>query len=222
MSTADELIAAVKAGRGRARRGDRRRGTGARFGARRRRRIGAHAVAVSIEPGGHRRAARGRPRSRRLRGRGARLPRSAARTARRRSAAVSARSRPTATPRSISRPSSPSRRRPGPCSMRARRSTWWPRTRCGSSPSTARPPGRQSRSAGCCSRPERTVDARQAGGFTPLHEAAQNGDPEMVELFLSAGADPAATHGRRRRPPRTSPTRLPTRTWPGASARSPR
>jgi ankyrin repeat protein len=34
------------------------------------------------------------------------------------------------------------------------------------------------------------VNARQAGGFTPLHEAAQNGDPEMVELFLSAGADP--------------------------------
>ena len=37
------------------------------------------------------------------------------------------------------------------------------------------------------------VDARQAGGFTPLHAAAQNGDPEMVELFLSAGADPLAT-----------------------------
>lgn len=37
------------------------------------------------------------------------------------------------------------------------------------------------------------VDARQAGGFTPLHEAAMNGDPEMVELFLSAGADPTAT-----------------------------
>lgn len=37
------------------------------------------------------------------------------------------------------------------------------------------------------------VDARQAGGFTPLHEAAQNGDPEMVELFLSAGADATAT-----------------------------
>lgn len=37
------------------------------------------------------------------------------------------------------------------------------------------------------------VNARQAGGFTPLHGAAQNGDPEMVELFLSAGADTAAT-----------------------------
>jgi len=37
------------------------------------------------------------------------------------------------------------------------------------------------------------VDARQAGGFTPLHAAAQNGDPEMVELFLSAGADATAT-----------------------------
>ncbi len=37
------------------------------------------------------------------------------------------------------------------------------------------------------------VDARQAGGFTPLHGAAQNGDPEMVELFLSAGADATAT-----------------------------
>lgn len=36
------------------------------------------------------------------------------------------------------------------------------------------------------------VNARQAGGFTPLHAAAQNGDPEMVELFLSAGADPEA------------------------------
>lgn len=37
------------------------------------------------------------------------------------------------------------------------------------------------------------VDARQAGGFSPLHAAAQNGDPEMVELFLSAGADANAT-----------------------------
>ena len=37
------------------------------------------------------------------------------------------------------------------------------------------------------------VDARQAGGFTALHAAAQNGDPELVELFLSARADPGAT-----------------------------
>ena len=31
-----------------------------------------------------------------------------------------------------------------------------------------------------------------AGAITPLHEAAQHGDIELVELFLSAGADPAA------------------------------
>ena len=36
------------------------------------------------------------------------------------------------------------------------------------------------------------VDARQAGGFTALHAAAQNGDPELVELFLSARADSGA------------------------------
>lgn len=28
--------------------------------------------------------------------------------------------------------------------------------------------------------------------YTPLHAAAQLGDDELVELFLSAGADPAA------------------------------
>jgi ankyrin repeat protein len=37
------------------------------------------------------------------------------------------------------------------------------------------------------------VDATQHGGFTPLHEAAQHGDVELVELFLSAGADPTIT-----------------------------
>src|SRR6188508_2017340 len=34
------------------------------------------------------------------------------------------------------------------------------------------------------------VNATQHGGYTPLHEAAQHGDVEMVELFLSAGGDP--------------------------------
>ena len=35
------------------------------------------------------------------------------------------------------------------------------------------------------------VNATQHGGYTPLHEAAQHGDIEMVELFLSAGAVPS-------------------------------
>jgi ankyrin repeat protein len=36
------------------------------------------------------------------------------------------------------------------------------------------------------------VNATQRNGFTPLHEAAQHGDDELVELLLSAGADPTA------------------------------
>lgn len=36
------------------------------------------------------------------------------------------------------------------------------------------------------------MNAVQEGGFTPLHSAAQNGQPEMVTLLLNAGADPAA------------------------------
>ena len=32
------------------------------------------------------------------------------------------------------------------------------------------------------------VNARQHGGFTPLHQAAQNGDAELVNLLLSRGA----------------------------------
>jgi ankyrin repeat protein len=36
------------------------------------------------------------------------------------------------------------------------------------------------------------VNAVQAGGFTPLHEAAQRGHAGLVELLLAHGADPAA------------------------------
>jgi len=36
------------------------------------------------------------------------------------------------------------------------------------------------------------VNAKQAGDFTPLHAAAQNGQIEMVELLLEYGADPTA------------------------------
>jgi len=35
-------------------------------------------------------------------------------------------------------------------------------------------------------------NARQAGGWTPLHGAAHNGDVETTELLLAHGADPAA------------------------------
>jgi len=35
------------------------------------------------------------------------------------------------------------------------------------------------------------VNGRQAGGFTPLMSAAQNGDDIVVDLLLAAGADPA-------------------------------
>ena len=35
------------------------------------------------------------------------------------------------------------------------------------------------------------VDARQRHGYTPLHAAAQNGDVELLELLLSAGANPS-------------------------------
>lgn len=34
------------------------------------------------------------------------------------------------------------------------------------------------------------VNARQAGGFTPLHAAAQNGQLNMVRLLMQYGADP--------------------------------
>jgi ankyrin repeat protein len=36
-------------------------------------------------------------------------------------------------------------------------------------------------------------DARQSGGWTPLHAAAQNADLAGVRLLLASGADAAAT-----------------------------
>jgi cytohesin len=35
-------------------------------------------------------------------------------------------------------------------------------------------------------------NARQSGGWTPLHAAAKNGDVASVRLLLASGADPAA------------------------------
>lgn len=37
------------------------------------------------------------------------------------------------------------------------------------------------------------VDAEQAGGWRPLHQAAAHGHCELVELLLARGADPTAT-----------------------------
>lgn len=37
------------------------------------------------------------------------------------------------------------------------------------------------------------VNARQEGGFTPLMSAAQNGSVELIQLLLAHGADPRAT-----------------------------
>jgi uncharacterized protein len=40
----------------------------------------------------------------------------------------------------------------------------------------------------------------EAGGFTPLHAAAEHGDEELARLLLERGADPNATAGDGRRP----------------------
>jgi ankyrin repeat protein len=37
-------------------------------------------------------------------------------------------------------------------------------------------------------------NVRQQGGWTPLHGAAHSGDPELVQLLLQHGADPAAVN----------------------------
>ncbi len=78
-------------------------------------------------------------------------------------------------------------------------------TRSRSSRSTARPPGRHLEVCRLLIAAGADVNATQRHGFTPLHAAAQHGDVELVELFLSAGADPTGptddgeTPGRHRR-----------------------
>jgi ankyrin repeat protein len=37
-------------------------------------------------------------------------------------------------------------------------------------------------------------NAKQSGGWTPLHAAAMNGNLELVELLLARGADPGAAN----------------------------
>jgi ankyrin repeat protein len=44
------------------------------------------------------------------------------------------------------------------------------------------------------------ANARQGGGFTPLHTAAQNNDPAMASLLLSHGADPTLANDEGRTP----------------------
>ena len=44
------------------------------------------------------------------------------------------------------------------------------------------------------------LNARSHGGFTPLLEAAENGDTALVELLLSGGADPSMARDDGKRP----------------------
>jgi ankyrin repeat protein len=51
------------------------------------------------------------------------------------------------------------------------------------------------------------INARQAGGFTPLHGAAANGDRTMSELLVDRGADPSARNDEGRTPSELAATR---------------
>jgi ankyrin repeat protein len=44
------------------------------------------------------------------------------------------------------------------------------------------------------------ANARQEGGFTPLHEAALNGNVPLIRLLLAHGADPSLASDEGQRP----------------------
>ena len=166
---------------------------------RRRRRVGAAARPLPLRPGDDGRAPRRGPGPRRVRGRRPRPRRSAARAARGRPGAASRRSRRMASRRSTWRRSSARPRSARHAARRRRRGRRRTRTTPSRTSRSTRPRrAATSRSAGVLLAAGADVNATQHGGYTPLHEAAQHGDVELVELFLSAGADP--THrGRGRR-----------------------
>ena len=60
--------------------------------------------------------------------------------------------------------------------------------------------GTRSSWGSCSSTAPTQTRASQAGGFTPLHAAAQNGDRDSVEALLESGADPAAANDDGRTP----------------------
>ena len=54
--------------------------------------------------------------------------------------------------------------------------------------------GRQTEAVRCLLACGADPDARQQGGWTALHAAAQHGDQAVADLLLACGADPASTN----------------------------
>ena len=203
--------------RRRARRRAARRGPVAGIDPRPRRRVGDHALALPLRPRHDRCAAGGRPRARRLRGRGARLPRPAARATRRGSGARHAPSRPTGSRRSTSPRSSARPRRPGRCSRPGPASTSTRPTTCASSRSTAPRPAGTTRSAACCSRPAPTSTRRSA----TVHAAPRRGPARRrrARRAVPVGRGGSGDADRDRRDRRPTPPRPPATSTRPAIAR---